>query len=130
MQKILVVDDDKNIRSIYKRLLTLEHYQVFEAKDWEAATSLVAGQRDIDLILLDINMPVVDGSALYDVIRLYDSHIKIIVTSVYSVDDQKRLILKADDYYDKSCGTEKLMEKIKKVLNQPLVGGEAGKEQK
>ena len=122
MQKILVVDDDKNIRDIYKRLLDFEHYQVLEAKDWEAATSLVAGQKDIDLILLDINMPVVDGTALYDVIRLYDSHIKIIVTSVYSLEDQKRLISKADDYYDKSCGTDILIGKIKHVLNRPVNG--------
>ncbi len=122
MKKILVIDDDKNIRSIYKRLLGLENYQVFEAKDWEAATLMIADQKDLDLILLDINMPVVDGSALYDVIKIYDSRIKVIVTSVYPLEDQKRLILKADDYYDKSYGTEMLLEKIRNILKaQPQI---------
>lgn len=120
MNKILVIDDDKNIRSIYRRLLYLEHYEVLEAKDWQVAALLIAGQKDIDLILLDINMPMVDGVALYDVIRRYDPHIKIIVSSVCSLEDQKRLITTANDYYDKSCATEILVEKIKNALCEPL----------
>ena len=121
MHIILAVDDDKNIRSIYKRLLNLEHYEVLEAKDWEAAALSISGQRGISLILLDINMPVVDGSALYDVIRRYDPHMKIIVSSVCPLEDQKRLIANADDYYDKASATELLLEKIRNVLDHPSI---------
>ena len=43
--------------------------------------------------------------------------IKVIVTSAYPLDDQKRLIVKADDYFDKSHGTELLLAKIKNLLS-------------
>lgn len=116
--KILIIDDEEKIRNIYRRLLALEHYQILEAKDWEAATKLLANQPDIQIVLLDINMPVVDGSALYEVIRRYYPHLKILVTSSYPLEDQKRLIVKADDYYDKSHGNEILLAKIKHLLSQ------------
>lgn len=114
--KIMVVDDEEKIRSIYKRLLALQHYDVVEAKDWEAAAKLLVNQPNIRVVLLDINMPVVDGSALYEVIRRHYPAMKIIVTSVYPLEDQRRLVLQADDYYDKSYGTDVLLEKIKNVL--------------
>lgn len=113
--RVMIVDDEEKIRTIYKKLLTLEDYEVFDAKDWEAATKLLASE-NIQAVLLDLNMPVVDGTALYEVIRRYYPKIKIIVTSAYPLEDQKHLVLEADDYFDKSHGTELLLEKIKNSL--------------
>ena len=116
MEKILVVDDKEKIRLIYKSLLTREGYEVVEANDGHHATNLLITLRNITLILLDIHMPLVDGVTLYEVAKQYDPDIKVIVTSVRSLDEQKRLIAQADDYYEKFLGTDVLLYKIKKIF--------------
>ena len=116
MEKILIVDDEEKIARIYKSLLTHEGYEVFEANDSHRATNLLVTQRDIHLILLDIRMPSIDGVMLYEIAREYNPEIKVIVTSACALEDQIRLIIKADDYYEKSQGIEILLSKIKTVL--------------
>ncbi len=118
MPKILVVDDEEKIRHAYKCLLELENYETLEAQDAETTFMLMTGQQDIRLILLDINMPCINGVTLYEVIRkFYGEHYKIIVSSVYPLEEQKRLVLNADDYYDKSQGIEVLLAKVRRVLH-------------
>ena len=116
MEKILIVDDEEKIVHLYKRLLEGEGYEVFEAFDSHRATNLLVTQQDINLILLDILMPRIDGAMLYEVAKQYNPQIKIIVTSAYPLEDQKQKIVSADGYYDKSQGTEVLLSKIKDVL--------------
>ena len=116
MKKILIVDDEEKIARIYKSLLADEGYEVFEANDSHSATHLLVAQKDIDLILLDIRMPSVNGVMLCEIAREYNPEIKVIVTSACPLEDQKRLIIKADDYYEKSQGLEMLLSKIKTVL--------------
>ena len=116
MEKILVVDDEKKIRNLYRKLLTLEKYEVIEAEDSQSATHRLIDEQNVQLILLDINMPLIDGRVLYDLIRMYDPKIKVIVTSAYPLEDQKKKIVNADDYYDKAQGTEVLLEKVEHVL--------------
>ena len=120
MRKILVVDDDRQIREIYRRVLEIEGYPTAEAGDWEAVTEALLEHPDIGLILLDIHMPDVSGDVVYRVARLHDPHIRVIVSSVYPLDEQKRIILKADDYFDKSEGTGLLVRKVRQVLSQPV----------
>ena len=123
MRKILIVDDENKIRSLYKRLLLSEHYDVVEAPDSQSATRLLLNQPDITLVLLDINMPEIDGTVLYQLIRRLDHHTKVIVTSAYPLQDQRRLVFRADDYYDKSQGTDVLLEKVKGVLQEEESNG-------
>lgn len=67
-------------------------------------------------MLLDIKMPEVNGTILYDIISVFHKGIKVIVSSVYPLDDQKSLIKGAVDYYDKSEGIKVLKEKVKRAL--------------
>ena len=126
MKKILVVDDQSEITRIYQRLLEKEGYPVIEANDSHRATNLLVTQRDVELVLLDLHMPGTDGRTLFEVIKQYDPDIRIIVTSVFSLDEQKRMIRAADDYYDKSQGVEVLLAKVQKVLERDEVTGYAG----
>ena len=117
---ILIVDDEKYIREIYKRIVASSCESVFRLL--EAASALDATEyiinENIDLIVLDIRMPSVNGQQLYEVIRKYNPSIKVIVTSVYPIDQQKRLIPFADGYYDKSEGPMSLLEKVVSSFSQ------------
>lgn len=118
MKKILVVDDEEKITSIVKDFLQAEGYDVWEANDSHRATNLLLTQKNFDLILLDIHLPLVDGASLYEVAKQYDPEIKVIVTSVDPLEEQERQIVKADDYYQKSQSLEILLEKIRRVLQK------------
>ena len=117
MPKILIVDDEKKARSLYKRLLASETYEVLEADGCEAASQILMEESDVELVLLDINMPMLDGGVLYRLVRMLDSRIKVIVMSAYPLQDQKDRIVRADDYFDKSQGIGVLLEKVRAVLN-------------
>lgn len=115
MVKILLVDDDLNIQRVYFKILASEGFLVYQAMNAEKATEILIS-RHIDLVLLDINMPWIDGAFMKEVIDEYDSGLKVIVSSVYPLSEQKKRIPKADEYFDKSHGTEWLLTTIKKVL--------------
>lgn len=119
MHKILVVDDEEKIRRIYKGLLAFERYAPLTASDARSAIELLEREKDVCLVLLDINMPLLNGASLYRVIReVYGRSVKVIVSSVYPLEKQRGLVPGADDYYDKSQGTEVLLVKIKGVLQR------------
>lgn len=120
MKKILVIDDEEKVRRIYSRLLTIEGFEVIEAQDADCANEILK-KDDIDLVLLDIKMPIVDGSILYEIMQLFHKKVKVIVASVYPLDEQKRIIKGATDYYDKSEGIDLLLTKVKRVLRDGSV---------
>ena len=115
MKRILIVDDEEKIRRIYKELLIAEGYDVIYVSNAVEANELIK-QKPIDLILLDINMPEVDGSLFYQLIDMFHKKSKVIVCSVHSLEDQRKIIEKAAGYYDKSQGIDILRKKVKKVL--------------
>ena len=118
MSKILIVDDEMKIRQIYKKVLALEHYEMLEAEDCAAAAQFLIDNKDIQLVLLDINMPVLDGGVLYRMIRMLDPSVKVIVTSAYPLQDQKNRIERADDYFDKSQSILILVQKVNQALSE------------
>lgn len=116
MKRILIIDDEEKIRNVYKEVLTREGFEVLEAKSASQGTFEMISTENIDLILLDINMPEVNGVMMREVIGEYEPHSRIIVSSVYPVDEQKQAIPNADDYFDKAHGIDVLIEKVKRVL--------------
>lgn len=115
MKRILIVDDEEKIREIYTKLLIDEGYDAVGVPGAADANDVLKN-KEIDLILLDIKMPEVEGNILYGVIQLFHRKIKVIVISVYNLDEQRQVIPDAADYYDKSQGIDILLTKIKKVL--------------
>ncbi len=116
-KKILVVDDEEKIQKIYRDLFLSEGYNVLTSSNVVDAYEKVKFA-DIDLILLDINMPDIDGEVLYQLTDSFFKEKKVIICSVYSLDEQKRLIADADNYYDKSQGIDVLRMKVKKILGE------------
>ena len=116
MKKILIIDDEQKIGQSYTRLLSEEGFEVKHAASAKEATNFLI-REPFDLVLLDINMPEVDGKAMYEVIREYDRHMKVIVSSVFPIEDQIQSILGACAYHNKSQGVDMLVTKIKDVLD-------------
>lgn len=117
-EKILVVDDEKNIVDIIKYNLKKEGYNVLTASDGEEAIDINEKEKP-DLILLDIMMPKLDGYAACRKIReKYDTPIIMLTARAEEVDKVLGLELGADDYVTKPFGTRELMARVKANLRR------------
>jgi CheY-like chemotaxis protein len=119
LRRVLIVDDEKKTRKIYRQLLESEDFDVLEAENGKDANLKLIQEKNVDLVLLDIRMPVLSGPTLFNIIKIYNPTAKVIVTSVYPLEDQRRAIGKADSYFDKSEGAEALLLRIKRLLPEP-----------
>jgi DNA-binding response OmpR family regulator len=93
--KLLYIEDDKDIQQIYLNFLKGFIDNIYCANDGEEGYSLYLERRP-DIILLDINMPKIDGLTLAKKIRQIDKNVKIIITTSYSEQDK---LLQAIELY-------------------------------
>lgn len=123
---ILVVDDDKDIVGAIAKLLELEGYSVIKAYDGMEALDKLASNSSINLILIDIMMPKLDGLSAMMKIRT-TRNIPIIVLSAKSEDTDKVLGLSmgADDYITKPYNPIELVARVKSNLRRYLQLGSA-----
>lgn len=116
LRKILIVDDEPRIRALFHRQLKEVGYKVVETEDGEKALELLKNNQDINLVILDIVLPKTSGLDIFDVMRKDFPQIRIIVSSVYTPDEQEFMIWDADDYYSKSDSISMLVDKVNKLL--------------
>ena len=116
--KILVVDDEPQIRRVLRATLSSEGYAIVEARDGEAALSEFRRERP-DLVLLDMNMPGIDGLVTCRDIRAASS-VPIIMLTVRSSEKDKvrSLDAGADDYVTKPFSMEELLARIRAALRR------------
>ena len=114
--KILIVEDETNIRSFIKANLETSDYQVICAETCELGMLLYASHHP-DLIILDLGLPDIDGLHLIREIRETDA-IPILVLSARSNEQDKveALDLGANDYITKPFGTDELLARIRAAL--------------
>lgn len=116
--KLLVVDDEELIRNVIKEYSSIEGYEVFEASDGIEAIEIVKNN-DIDLIILDIMMPKLDGFRTCEEIKK-TKNIPILMLSARS-DEYDKLIgfnLGVDDYMTKPFSPKELFARIKAILRR------------
>jgi two-component system, OmpR family, response regulator ResD len=116
-RRILIIDDEPRIRTLFRRQLKNEGYSAVEADDGERALDLLGQDNEIDLVVLDISLPKTSGMDTFAEIRKRFPWIKILVSSVYSQDEQGFLIGEAEDYYYKSDSLSLLTDKIGRLLD-------------
>ena len=114
--KILIVEDEANIRSFIKANLETSDYQVLCAETCALGMMMYASHHP-DLIVLDLGLPDRDGMCLIQEVRKTDT-VPIIVLSARSNERDKveALDLGANDYITKPFGTEELLARIRAVL--------------
>ena len=118
MQNILIVDDDKDIRKVFKKIFKESGFGIFEAADaLQASEEIMKHKAQINVVLLDIQIPEIDGRDIYDIISEYAPQIPIVVWSVLPINDQKLRIPRARDYCQKSSNKNEIVKKLKAILS-------------
>ncbi len=115
---ILVVDDDSQIRRVMRNALSSHGYTIIEARNGEEALKTVRAER-LDLIILDLNMPDMDGIEVCRETRVV-SNLPIIMLTVRSAEKDKVRALDAgaDDYVVKPFGIDELLARIRAALRR------------
>ena len=125
MFQILVVDDDKNTRLLLKAVLQAENYTVFTAENGADALS-VMDREHIDLVVLDIMMPKMDGYEFTKVLRENDNNLPILMVSAKQLpaDKQKGFLVGTDDYMTKPIDEVEMLLRIKALLRRAKIANE------
>jgi CheY-like chemotaxis protein len=126
MTKIMLVEDDNNLREIYEARLLAEGYEIVSAKDGEEALALAVKEKP-DLIISDVMMPKISGFDMLDILRSTPEtrNTKVIMMTALSQPEDKSRAdkLGADRYLVKSQVT---LEDVAKVAHEVLSGEDGG----
>src|SRR6476619_1452707 len=122
MDKVLLVDDDNNLREIYEARLLAEGYEIVSAQDGEEALAMAVKEKP-DLIIADIMMPKISGFDMLDILRstpeTKDTKV-IMMTALSQAEDKDRANkLGADRYLVKSQVT---LEDVARTAREVLEG--------
>ncbi len=117
MNTILLVEDDKNQRLLYEQELALEGYEIVTADDGKEALEKVL-ERQPNLIIMDINMPKMEGIEAMGRIVSKHKNIPIIIYTAYSSYKDNFMSWLADAYIIKSSDLTELKNKIKELLTK------------
>ncbi len=125
MFQILVAEDDKNVRRLMEAVLTRYGYEVTLAADGAEALEIL-DRKHIDLIVLDVMMPRMDGYEFTNTLRTGGCNIPILmVTARETQNDKKRgFIVGADDYMVKPVDEEEMALRIAALLRRSRIAGE------
>ncbi len=116
--RVLVVDDDRQMLRAVKNALMARGYEVVTAGSGEGALSLAA-EGDLDLVLLDLGLPGIEGHEVIERLRSF-SEVPVIVISVRESQEDKvaALDVGADDFVTKPFGMAELLARMRAVLRR------------
>ena len=114
-KKLLVADDEKNLRLLYQTELKDEGYDVTVAENAQEVLDLLK-TKQYDLIVLDIQMPGMNGIELMEKILAEDKRQLVILNTAYSVYKDNFMTWSADAYVVKSGDLTELKTRVKELL--------------
>jgi DNA-binding response OmpR family regulator len=117
-RRILVVDDDPDIRGLLRELLDRRGFGVTEARDGQEALRVFFDERP-DLVVLDVSMPGLDGWKTLERIReLSDVPVVMLTAKATELEKTRGLQAGADDYVTKPFGRQELMARVEALLRR------------
>jgi len=123
-QRVLVVDDEENIRSLVRMYLEREGYRILEAETGDTALESIM-QEPPDLVVLDIMLPGMDGfDVCREVRREQDVPILMLTARDEDIDKIVGLELGADDYLTKPFNPRELVARVKAILRRTSQSGD------
>ena len=124
MPKMLIIEDEELLRNLYSELLGMKGFSIETATDGKAALEILNDRRKPDLILLDINMPEMDGIEFLRILKGNDKLKRIpvvLVTGVIQVEKiSEGLDLGAVGYIEKANSPIEVISRIEMILNSIL----------
>jgi DNA-binding response OmpR family regulator len=125
MFHILVIDDDKNTRRLFQAVLKAAGYQVYTAENGASALD-VMDQEHIDLVIVDIMMPGMDGYEFTKTLRETDDSLPILMVSAKQLpaDKKKGFLVGTDDYMTKPVDEEEMLLRVKALLRRAKIVNE------
>lgn len=125
MFHILVVDDDRHTRMLMEAILKAENYTVYTADNGVSALE-VMDKNHIDLVVLDIMMPKMDGYAFTQLLRETNNNLPILMVSAKQLpsDKHKGFLVGTDDYITKPIDEEEMLLRIKALLRRAQIVNE------
>ena len=125
MFHILVVDDDKNTRRLLRAVLEAENYSVSTAQNGEEALA-VLDKTHVDLIVLDIMMPKMDGYELTTLLRETNNDLPILMLTAKQLPEDKHKGFQSgtDDYMTKPIDETEMLLRIKALLRRAKIASE------
>ena len=120
-----MVDDDKNTRMYFEALLASNGYTVTVAKNGEEALSLM-DKEHIDLVVLDIMMPKMDGYEFTRTLRESDDNLPVLMVSAkhMPIDKNRGFAVGTDDYMTKPVNQDEFLYRIKALLRRARIASE------
>ena len=125
MFHILVVDDDKNTRRLLQAVLENANYTVTTAGDGEEALA-VMDREHIDLVVLDVMMPRMDGYEFTSLLRSTNNELPILMVTARQLPEDKKqgFLVGTDDYMTKPVDEEEMLLRIKALLRRAKIVSE------
>ena len=125
MFHILVVEDDKNTRLFLKAVLERAGYTVLSSSNGEEALELM-DREHVDLVVLDIMMPKMDGYEFTKTLREAQNYLPILMVSAKQLpsDKHKGFLVGTDDYITKPIDDEEMLYRIKALLRRAKIASE------
>ena len=119
-ETVLLIDDEDLIIDVSKQMMEKIGYTVFVASSGTEALERYQDHRnEIDLVILDIRLPDMGGKEVYQKLKEFNSDIKVLLSSGYSIDGQVTEILNlgCDGFIQKPFNLKRLSLKIREVLD-------------
>ena len=125
MFKILIVEDNENLQKLYSAILKSNGYTALCASNGEEALAVLEKEH-VDLMILDVMMPVMDGYELTDVLRQGGSELPILMITAKTAREDKRagFLVGIDDYMTKPVDEEEMLLRIKALLRRSKIVSE------
>ena len=125
MFNILVVDDDKNTRLLMKAVLEAENFTVITAENGEEALSVMEHSH-VDLVVLDVMMPKMDGYTFTKTLRAADNNLPILMVSAKQLpaDKKQGFLVGTDDYMTKPIDEEEMLLRIRALLRRAKIAND------
>ncbi|GBD38519.1 Transcriptional regulatory protein OmpR [bacterium HR37] len=117
MRKILIVDDEPNVRLVYKEVLSEKGYEVLEAES-SRETFDILNRESIDLLVLDIKLRYESGLDILQRVSKQFPQIPVVLCSAYISFQNDYTSWLADSYIVKSSDPEDLLKEIEKILEK------------
>ncbi|MBO6620527.1 MAG: PAS domain-containing protein [Balneola sp.] len=112
--QVLVVDDEPTIRIYYKKIFEMNNINILIAENGKEAVAMYKANTDIDLVLMDIRMPIMGGIEATKLILEHDPNAKIIAQTAYTMNNENKAVKEIGciDYLSKPISKSLLIEKL------------------